>query len=60
MDKKLQAKDLINMGLFTVLYFVLGCCVSIPIGFFPVFLPILGSLWSLITGIPFILFLTRV
>lgn len=33
MNNKLQAKDLINIGLFTVLYFVLGCCVAIPIGF---------------------------
>jgi energy-coupling factor transport system substrate-specific component len=60
MNNKLQAKDLINLGLFTVLYFVLGCCVAIPIGFVPIFLPILGALWTLITGIPFILFLTRV
>ena len=60
MSNKLQAKDLINLGLFTVLYFVIGCCVAIPIGFVPIFLPILGALWSLITGIPFMLFLTRV
>ena len=60
MNNKLQAKDLINLGLFTVLYFVIGCCVAIPIGFVPIFLPVLGSLWSLITGIPFMLFLTRV
>ena len=60
MDNKLQAKDLINVGLFTVLYFVLGCCVAIPIGFVPIFLPILGALWTLITGIPFMLFTTRV
>ena len=53
MNNKLQAKDLINLGLFTVLYFVLGCCVAIPIGFVPIFLPILGALWTLITGIPF-------
>ena len=53
MSKKLQAKDLINLGLFTVLYFVIGCCVAIPIGFVPIFLPILGALWSLFTGIPF-------
>ena len=33
MSNKLQAKDLINLGLFTVLYFVIGCCVAIPIGF---------------------------
>ena len=57
MNNKLQAKDLINLGLFTVLYFVLGCCVAIPIGFVPIFL---GALWTLITGIPFMLFLTRV
>ena len=37
MNNKLQAKDLINLGLFTVLYFVLGCCVAIPIGFVPIF-----------------------
>lgn len=39
MNQKLQAKDLINIGLFTVLYFVLGCCVAIPIGFVPIFCP---------------------
>lgn len=60
MNNKMQAKDLINIGLFTVLYFVLGCCVAIPIGFVPIFLPILGSLWTLITGIPFMLFAVRV
>ena len=60
MSNKLQAKDLINLGLFTVLYFVIGCCVAIPIGFVPIFMPILGALWALITGIPFMLFLTRV
>ena len=36
MNNKLQAKDLINLGLFTVLYFVIGCCVAIPIGFVPI------------------------
>ena len=60
MNNKMQAKDLINVGLFTVLYFVLGCCVAIPIGFVPIFLPILGALWTLITGIPFMLFAVRV
>lgn len=60
MSNKLQAKDLIDVGLFTVLYFVIGCCVAIPIGFVPIFLPVLGALWTLITGIPFMLFATRV
>ena len=60
MNKEMQTKDLINIGLFTVLYFVLGCCVAIPIGFVPIFLPVHGSLWTLITGIPFMLFAVRV
>ncbi len=60
MNNKIQAKDLINVGLFTVIYFILGCCVAIPIGMVPIFLPILGTLWVIITGIPFMLFLTRV
>ena len=60
MNQKLQAKDLINIGLFAVLYVVLGCCVAIPIGFVPIFLSILGALWTLITGIPFMLFAVRV
>lgn len=59
MNNKIQAKDLINIGLFTVLYFVLGCCVAIPIGFVPIFLPVLGALWTLITGISFMLFAVR-
>lgn len=60
MNEKIQAKDLISLGLFTVLYFVLGCCVAIPIGLVPVFLPVLGALWTLITGIPFMLYAVRV
>ena len=39
---------------------MLGCCVAIPIGFVPIFLPILGALWTLITGIPVMLFAVRV
>lgn len=60
MNQKLQAKDLITLGIFTVIYFVLGCCVAIPIGMFPIFLPILGALWTLITGIPFMLYTTHI
>ena len=48
MNNKIQAKDLINLGLFTVLYFVIGCCVAIPIGFVPIFLPVLGDRKSVV------------
>ena len=60
MNNKIQAKDLINLGLFTVLYFVIGCCVAIPLGLVPMFPSLPGSAWRCITGIPFMLFLTRV
>lgn len=60
MDNKLQAKDLINIGIFTALYFIIGCAVAIPIGFVPIFLPVLGALWTLITGVPFMIFTTKV
>lgn len=49
MNNKLQAKDLINVGLFTVLYFVLGCCVAIPIGMVTL-MAILSGLLMGLTG----------
>lgn len=60
MGNELQAKDLINIGLFTAIYFIVGCAVAIPVGFVPIFLPILGALWTFITGIPFMIFSTKV
>ena len=42
MNNKIQAKDLINLGLFTVLYFVIGCCVAIPIGLYQFSFPSWG------------------
>ncbi len=47
MNNKLQAKDLINVGLFTVLYFVLGCCVVIPIGMVTLMAVLSGLLMGL-------------
>ncbi len=60
MKESINAKDLINVGLFTALYFIIGCVVVIPVGFIPVFFPLLAGIWPLVTGIPFMLFLTRV
>lgn len=34
MNNKLQTKDLINLGLFTVLYFVIGAVLLFPLGLF--------------------------
>jgi energy-coupling factor transport system substrate-specific component len=55
----LQTRDLINVGIFTAIYFVIffscGMLGFIPVLFilFPLYLPI-------VTGVPFMLFLTRV
>jgi energy-coupling factor transport system substrate-specific component len=58
-SKKINAKDLINVGIYTalylVMYFVLGMLNAIPI-----FYPILLVLSPIVTAIPFMLFLTKV
>lgn len=56
---KLKAKDLINVGIYTAIYiaifFVVGMLNAIPVMY-----PILYFLIPFITGIPFMLFLTKV
>ena len=59
MNDKLNVKDLINVGLFTAIYFV-AFFVSGMIGYIPVFMPALPFLAPVVGGIPFILYLTRV
>lgn len=56
---RLQAKDLINVGIFTAIYFVVVFAVSL-IGFMPTLMPLLAVLVPFIGGIPFMLYLTRV
>lgn len=57
--QKIEAKDLINLGLFTVLYFVIVIAASM-LGFIPIFIPLLAVICPFIGGIPFMLYLTRV
>lgn len=59
MDKKLELKDLINIGMFTAIYFV---CIFISgmIGFIPVLLVLLPFLGPLVGGIPFMLYMTKI
>lgn len=58
MDKKLNTKDLINIGIFTALYFVIVFIVAF-VGYIPIMMVIMPALCALIGGIPFMLFLTR-
>ncbi len=57
--KRLSAKDLITMGIFTAILAVITFVVAL-LSFFPVFIPLLTILIPLVEGIPFILFLTKV
>ncbi len=59
MNKKLNAKDLINIGIFTAIYFVVFFATGMT-GYIPVMLLALPFLCPLVAGIPFMLFLTRV
>lgn len=59
MKQKLQAKDLITVGIFSAIVIVVCMAVSM-IGFIPIFIPLLSILVPLIGGIPFMLFLTKV
>ncbi|WP_311444015.1 MptD family putative ECF transporter S component [Fannyhessea vaginae] len=56
---KLSGHDLINIGIFGAIYFVIVCVISM-LGIVPVFLPLLAVLMPIIGGIPFMLFLTKV
>lgn len=58
-SKKINARDLINIGIYTALYvvvlFVVGMLTAIPVLY-----PALFVIWPIATGIPFMLFITKV
>lgn len=56
---RINAKDLINVGIFAVIYGVVCMTVSM-LGFIPIFIPLLAVLIPFLGGIPYMLFLTRV
>ncbi len=58
-ENKLKGRDLINIGIFGAIYFVILFAVAM-LGMIPIFLPLLSVLVPIIGGIPFMLFLTKV
>ena len=58
-SKKLKGKDLINIGIFTAIYFVVIMALAM-LGFIPIFMPTYSVLMPLLGGIVFMLFLTKV
>ncbi|MDO4651034.1 MAG: MptD family putative ECF transporter S component, partial [Eubacteriales bacterium] len=62
MNKKadrLEGKDLINIGIYSAIYFVIVFAVAL-LGYIPIFMPLLTVLVPILGGIPFMLFLTKV
>lgn len=59
MEVTMKGKDLINIGIFSAIYFVILFAVAM-LGMIPIFLPLLSVIVPILGGIPFMLFLTRV
>ena len=55
---RLAGKDLINVGIFTAIYFVVVFAVAC-LGFIPILMAAICGIIPLIAGIPYMLFLTR-
>ena len=58
-ENKLKGRDLINVGIYTAIYFVIMLAVAM-LGMIPIFLPLLSVIVPILGGIPFMLFLTKV
>lgn len=58
-ENRLKGKDLINVGIYAAIYFVIVMAVAM-LGFIPIMMPMVCVLAPLIAGIPFMLFLTKV
>ena len=57
--KILEVKDLINVGIFSALYFVLYALTSC-IGFVPIFMILVPVVCPIITGIPLMLYMAKI
>ncbi|HHV13790.1 MAG TPA: MptD family putative ECF transporter S component [Clostridiales bacterium] len=56
--KKLDVKDLINVGIFSAIYYIL-LVVAGFLGYIPIFSVLFPIVVALLCGIPFVLFLTK-
>ena len=59
MQKKFEIKDLITVGVFTALYFVLTFIVAC-LGFIPIFMAIMPLIAPILVGIPLMLYFSKV
>lgn len=59
-EEKLNGKDMINIGIFTAVYFVLNLVIAAVMGFIPVVNMLIPLVSSMILGIPMMLYFTRI
>lgn len=59
MKNKLQAKDLITVGVFTAIYFAVFFVCGM-LGYIPIFMLLIPFICPFVAGIPFMLYLTKV
>ncbi|MFT3984665.1 MAG: MptD family putative ECF transporter S component [Lachnospiraceae bacterium] len=57
--KKLDVKDLINVGIFTAMYYILLIAAGF-LGYIPIFSVLFPLVVAFLCGIPFVLFLTKI
>jgi energy-coupling factor transport system substrate-specific component len=57
--EKLKGKDLINVGIYSAIYFVIIMAIAM-LGYIPILMPLLCVIAPILAGIPFMLFLTKV
>ena len=55
MNNKLQGKDLINIGIFTAIYFIVIFAAA-SIGFIPIFMPLICVIVALVGGMRMMVF----
>lgn len=59
MKNKIESKDLITLGIFTVIYFVIGAALSLLVSI-PIMVPFFPSVWAFVNGTVFMLYTTKV
>ena len=59
MEQKFEVKDLINVGIYTALYFVVSFIVAC-LGFIPIFWVMVPFLCPLVAGIPLMLYFSKI
>lgn len=58
-SNKIQAKDLVNVGIYSAIYLVITCALAF-LSLIPIMYPLMTIIYPIVGGIPFMLFLTKV